>query len=310
MIVCDDGSSDLTGEIALRLGAVVIRHERNLGSGAALQSLLKEAKKLNADILVTLDSDGQDDSSQIPALVKPIEAGIAQVVLGSKFKLKNGLSDPQSGFRAYSKLAIKQLGNISGNDQDDFFYAIDKSGLNIYEVPISIASTSTTLTDDFEPFVSIIIPTRNEESNIGRCLASFVAQTYPKDKFEILIIDGLSKDRTLEIVDNYHEKLNLRVISNPRVNHVYAFNSGIQESKGEYFIIVSGHSFVEKDFIKQSVDTYHGISRFQPRIAAVGGSLEMISKNTIGRLVSCLYASPFQGQVASGDRKTHTSLTQ
>ena len=136
VIVCDDGSADLTGEIALRLGAVVVRHERNLGYGAALHSLFKRAKELNADILVTLDSDGQHDPAQVPILVKPIEEGLAEVVLGSRFKDKNGtadmpayrqlgikvitklsngsgknsVSDAQSGFRAYSKLAIEQLG--------------------------------------------------------------------------------------------------------------------------------------------------------------------------------------------------------
>ena len=68
----------------------------------------------------------------------------------------------------------------------------------------------------FEPFVSVIVPTRNEEKFIGACLASFVDQTYPKDKFELRVIDGLSSDRTLEIVHSYDGKLNLRVMSNPR----------------------------------------------------------------------------------------------
>lgn len=57
IIVCDDGSSDLTGLIAERLGADVIRHERNLGKGAALRSLFKKAKELKAGIIVTLDAD-------------------------------------------------------------------------------------------------------------------------------------------------------------------------------------------------------------------------------------------------------------
>ena len=166
IIVCDDGSSDLTGEIALRLGAVVVRHERNLGYGAALQSLFKRAKELNADVLVTLDSDGQHDPAQIPILVKPIENGLAEVVLGSRFKDKNGtaempayrqlgvkiitklsngsgkngVSDAQSGFRAYSKLAIEQLGGISENGMSasiELLRAVNKSGLSVCEVPIS-----------------------------------------------------------------------------------------------------------------------------------------------------------------------------
>ena len=166
VVVCDDGSADLTGEIANRLGAVVVRHEHNLGYGAALQSLFKRAKELNADVLVTLDSDGQHDPSEIPALVKPIENGQAEVVLGSRFKDKNGtadmpayrqfgikvitkltngsskntVSDSQSGFRAYSKTAIQQLRGMSENGMSasiELIQAITKSKLKTCEVPIS-----------------------------------------------------------------------------------------------------------------------------------------------------------------------------
>jgi glycosyltransferase involved in cell wall biosynthesis len=165
VVVCDDGSSDLTATIAHRLGAVVVRHERNLGYGAALQSLFKRARELSADVLVTLDSDGQHDASEIPILIKPIEEKTAQVVFGSRFIDKNGtadmptyrkigikvitnlangsaknsVSDSQSGFRAYSKQALEQL-SFSNNGMAaslELMRAVDKSGLEIFEVPIS-----------------------------------------------------------------------------------------------------------------------------------------------------------------------------
>ena len=60
VVVCDDGSSDLTGEIAKSLGAELIRHERNLGYGAAIQSLFRRARELGADVMVTLDADKFD----------------------------------------------------------------------------------------------------------------------------------------------------------------------------------------------------------------------------------------------------------
>jgi len=85
IIVCDDGSSDLTGLIAERLGAEVIRHERNLGKGAALRSLFKKAKELKAEIIVTLDADFQHDAADIPKLIKPILDGEADVVVGSRY---------------------------------------------------------------------------------------------------------------------------------------------------------------------------------------------------------------------------------
>jgi hypothetical protein len=164
VVVCDDGSSDLTGAIAERLGAIVVKHEKNGGYGAALQSLFKRARDLKADVLVTLDSDGQHDPAEIPTLVKPIEQGNAEVVLGSRFKdengtadmpmyrqfgvkvitklangSSNGVSDAQSGFRAYSKLAIENI-SMSENGMSasiELLHAIQKSGLRICEVPIS-----------------------------------------------------------------------------------------------------------------------------------------------------------------------------
>ena len=165
VVICDDGSSDLTGEIAERLGAVVVKHEKNSGYGAALQSLFKRARELKADVLVTLDSDGQHDPAEIPRLIKPIEDGAAEVVLGSRFKDengtadmpfyrqlgvkvitkmangsgKNGVSDAQSGFRAYSKKALAHL-SMTENGMSasvELLRAINKSGLKVCEVPIS-----------------------------------------------------------------------------------------------------------------------------------------------------------------------------
>jgi glycosyltransferase involved in cell wall biosynthesis len=165
VVVCDDGSSDMTREIAERLGAVVVRHEHNLGYGAALQSLFEKARELNADVLVTLDSDGQHDASEIPLFVKPIGEGIAEVVYGSRFldkkgtsdmplyrkigikvitKLANGsgkqnVSDAQSGFRAYSREALERL-TFKENGMSvslELLRAVEKSELKVCEVPIS-----------------------------------------------------------------------------------------------------------------------------------------------------------------------------
>lgn len=165
VVVCDDGSDDLTGEIAEKMGAVVVRHNKNLGYGAAMQSLFKQARTLNADVLVTLDSDGQHNPEQIPKLLKPITDGTAEVVLGSRFLDKNGtqemplyrqlgvkvitkmangsgknaVSDAQSGFRAYSKFALERLSMYENgmSASVELLREIQKSGLTVHEVPIS-----------------------------------------------------------------------------------------------------------------------------------------------------------------------------
>jgi glycosyltransferase involved in cell wall biosynthesis len=172
VVVCDDGSTDLTGEIAEGLGAVVVRHERNAGYGAAVKSLLRRARELKADVFVTLDGDGQHDPTEIPRLVKPIEDGVADVVLGSRFLDKNGtaemptyrqfgvkvittlsngskktgVSDAQSGFRAYSKQAVEQLRSISENGMIasiELLRAVQKRDLKLCEVPISCKYSDT-----------------------------------------------------------------------------------------------------------------------------------------------------------------------
>lgn len=76
---------------------MVVCHERNSGYGAAMQSLFKMARKLKADVLVTLDSDGQHNPDEIPNLVKPIRAGVADVVLGSRFMDENGTAQTTLG---------------------------------------------------------------------------------------------------------------------------------------------------------------------------------------------------------------------
>ena len=66
VVVCDDGSTDMTAEIAERLGADVVRHEKNLGYGVTLKSLFRRAQELGADLMVTLDGDGQHNPAEIP----------------------------------------------------------------------------------------------------------------------------------------------------------------------------------------------------------------------------------------------------
>jgi GT2 family glycosyltransferase len=163
VIVCDDGSKDMTAEIAERLGADVIRHERNMGYGAAIQSLFRRARELGADVLVTLDADGQHDPNEIPNVVKPVVQGKADVVIGSRFvdahgtaempfyrrfgarliaKLvngssKKGVSDAQSGFRAYNRKALERLSLVEAGMGASIEILLEarKHDLKICEVP-------------------------------------------------------------------------------------------------------------------------------------------------------------------------------
>ena len=85
VVVVDDGSTDATGDVARRHGATVLRHAINRGQGAALQTGIAFALRRGAAIIVTFDSDGQHAAEDVEALLAPIAAGRADVVLGSRF---------------------------------------------------------------------------------------------------------------------------------------------------------------------------------------------------------------------------------
>jgi glycosyltransferase involved in cell wall biosynthesis len=133
IIVCDDGSSDMTSDIASALGCKVIVHSRNEGKGAALRSLFKEAREERLDVFVTIDGDGQHEPIDLPKLIKPIIQGECDITIGSRYLDETSempgyrrfgsnvinsfvhktsqvkAADTQSGYRAYSRRALMQI---------------------------------------------------------------------------------------------------------------------------------------------------------------------------------------------------------
>ncbi len=172
IIVCDDGSNDLTAEIAEGLGAIVVRHKRNLGYGAGIRTIFLKAKEITADVLITFDADGQHRIQDIDAVLDPILKNEADIVIGSRFLNDNTkipkyrrigiktitsithssigkkLSDSQSGFRSYNKKTLdKIIPSESGMGvSTEILIKAAKEKLRITEVPIIVSYEGNTST--------------------------------------------------------------------------------------------------------------------------------------------------------------------
>src|SRR6266700_4002387 len=104
------------------------------------------------------------------------------------------------------------------------------------------------------PFVTIVVPCRNEEKRIASCLESILANDYPKERMEILVLDGMSEDGTREIVAGYSERYPLiRLVDNPKKHIPVAMNIGIQNARGERILKVDAHSTYQPEYISRCV---------------------------------------------------------
>jgi GT2 family glycosyltransferase len=139
------------------------------------------------------------------------------------------------------------------------------------------------------PFVTAIVPMYNERSHIGECLDSLIDQDYPADLFEVLVVDGMSddgsRDSVLELARK-HDVINL--LDNPRRITAAAMNVGIQSATGDVIIILSAHSFVASDFVRQNVAYLS-----KTGAACVGGPIQSASSSFLGKTISLAMSSPF-----------------
>jgi len=137
---------------------------------------------------------------------------------------------------------------------------------------------------DDRPFVTVIVPCRNESNFIAACLESILETEYPKDRYEILIVDGISNDGTRMIIESYAEKHPaIKLLNNPKKITPSALNIGIANSRGEILIRMDAHALYHKEYIPRCVDAL--VKHPQDK---VGGICKIIPrKNTlIGKAIS------------------------
>lgn len=142
------------------------------------------------------------------------------------------------------------------------------------------------------PTVSIVIPVRDEERFIEACLESVLAQDYPADRVEILLVDGKSIDRTRElaagVLADRIANGSARILDNPRGIAPTAMNIGIGASTRDVIVRADGHTVLPPDYLRRSVEVLQ-----ETGSQCVGGAVRTLGSGTVGRAIAAAQSSRF-----------------
>ena len=125
--------------------------------------------------------------------------------------------------------------------------------------------------------VAVIIPTLNEEKFIARCLDTVISQSYPLEEMDIMVVDGGSKDKTCDIINEYHKKYdNIRLLNNPGKIQSIAFNIGVKSTTAPYIVRLDAHALYNERYIDLCIK---GLKE-NARRGNVGGVINIIPQNS------------------------------
>lgn len=140
------------------------------------------------------------------------------------------------------------------------------------------------------PQVSIVIPMLNEERHIEDCVQSLLGQDYPRERLDIVVVDGGSTDRSLEIVRALASRdPRVRLVGGPGLNCPTALNRGIGVARGDVVCKVDAHGYVAPDFVRVAVQRLKG----DDALMCVGGPIRPVARSLIARSNSLARASRF-----------------
>lgn len=183
VVVVDDASSDDTAEIAAARGATVLRLPFNVGIGGAVQTGFRYALAEGYERAVRLDGDGQHDASQISKILAPIEAGEADLVIGSRFVDPGGAYRPplarRLGIRVFARL-VSTLGRQRVTDTTSGFVALDRAGIELFalEYPHDYPEVEATLVALRSGLRLAQVQVEMRERTTGTSSITFVASVY------------------------------------------------------------------------------------------------------------------------------------
>jgi succinoglycan biosynthesis protein ExoA len=139
------------------------------------------------------------------------------------------------------------------------------------------------------PFISVIMPVYNEKEYMDSSLGSVIAQDYPPELIEILVVDGMSNDGTREIVRFYQRKNpNMSLIDNPGKIVPIGMNTALRRCRGEIIIRVDGHCEVAPDYVRKCVQYLQGGD-----IDGVGGPMKTIGETPLSESIAVAMSSKF-----------------
>ena len=139
------------------------------------------------------------------------------------------------------------------------------------------------------PFVSIVMPVRNEARFITRSLDAVLAQNYPAERMEVIVADGLSNDGTQKIVQSFQAKHpQVKLINNPGKIVSTGLNLAIAQARGDVIVRVDGHCTIADDYVRRCVDHL-----LNDDVDGVGGPLETIGETPLARVIANAMSSFF-----------------
>lgn len=156
------------------------------------------------------------------------------------------------------------------------------------------------------PFVSVILPVRNEAAYIRLSLESVLAQDYPNGQLEILVIDGMSTDGTRETIrkiTSTKEKYSVCLIDNPKLSTPAALNCGLYHARGDIIIRVDGHCEIAPDYVRRCVDYLQ-----RENVDGVGGVIETEGNTYTARVIAIAMSTTFGVGDSSFRTQKHKQL--
>jgi succinoglycan biosynthesis protein ExoA len=153
-----------------------------------------------------------------------------------------------------------------------------------------------TLNTENLPLVTVILPIRNEARHIARCLDAVSSQDYPRERMEILVVDGMSDDGTRAIVARAFERWNVgtlecsraRLLDNPERIVPTALNRGIRQARGSVIIRVDGHTVIARDYVRKCVEVLA-----TTQADNVGGPMNAVGQTLVAQAIAIASSSRF-----------------